>query len=340
MTNMDYSPAFLKIRAIGLGLISFLSLLAIILFCIQIFMQWDTTVSSERYMIILMLLTHTVTVIMLPILILVSFRPWLDAIRFLFLLAIHISTDTTFTYWFPRYVCPANAMQREQCRLFNIYILALSWIVTAHVIIYVIGLIVFVYRSRASADKPSRVELIDEEVMDSIGRDSTPSMSEYRPQSSVTTAGHRVSIPSPTLARMSQQEVYRPWSSSTMYLGGAQMSTQTMAGTSREVYRPTSSSIHVTVPRSFPIPDQSLSSQPQRISGQDVRRPKSIQSTVPRQSLYISGPSPLASSRPPRMPRPSAYGAKLPGPSGVRSSVSCTIASSQGASQISSVRLS
>jgi hypothetical protein len=107
---MDYSPAFLKIRAIGLGLISFLSLLAIILFCIQIFAQWDTTVSSERYMIILMLLTHTVTVIMLPILILVSFRPWLDAIRFLFLLVVHISTDTTFTYWFPRYACPDSEL--------------------------------------------------------------------------------------------------------------------------------------------------------------------------------------------------------------------------------------
>ncbi|PBK78035.1 hypothetical protein ARMSODRAFT_1010658 [Armillaria solidipes] len=184
---MDYSPAFLKIRAIGLGLISFLSLLAIILFCIQIFAQWDTTVSSERYMIILMLLTHTVTVIMLPIL------PWLDAIRFLFLLVVHISTDTTFTYWFPRYACPANATQREQCRLFNIYILVLSWVVTAHVIIYVIGLSVFVYRTRASADKPSRVNLIDEEVMD-IGRDSTPSMSESRPQSSDVAAGGASSV--------------------------------------------------------------------------------------------------------------------------------------------------
>ncbi|KAK0459615.1 uncharacterized protein EV420DRAFT_1641819 [Desarmillaria tabescens] len=193
MANMDYSPAFLKIRAIGLGLISFLSLLAIILFCIQIFTQWDTTISSERYMIILMLLTHTVTVIMLPILILVSFRPWLDAIRFLFLLVIHISTATTFTYWFPRYACPANATQREQCRLYNIYILVLSWIVTAHVIIYVIGLSVFVYRTRASADKPLRVDLIDEEVMD-IGRDSTPSMSESRPQSSNVATGSTPSL--------------------------------------------------------------------------------------------------------------------------------------------------
>ncbi|KAK0483514.1 hypothetical protein IW261DRAFT_1463672 [Armillaria novae-zelandiae] len=336
---MDYSPAFLKIRAIGLGLISFLSLLAIILFCIQIFVQWDTTASSERYMIILMLLTHTVTVIMLPILILVSFRPWLDAIRFLFLLVVHISTDTTFTYWFPRYACPENATQREQCRLFNIYILVLSWIVTAHVIIYVIGLSVFVYRTQTSAANPSKVNLIDEEAMDS-GRDLTPSMSESRPQSSVTTSGPRVSIPSPTLARMSQQEVHRPWSSSTMYPSGARMSTQIIAGTSREVYRPRTSSIHVTAPRrSLPIPEQSSSLRPQSMSVQDVRRPKSIQSSTPRQSLYISGPSPL-SSRPPRMPRPSTYGAKSPGPSGVRSSLSPTIATSQSASRVRSVRLS
>lgn len=332
---MDYSPAFLKIRAIGLGLISFLSLLAIILFCIQIFVQWDTTVSSERYMIILMLLTHTVTVIMLPILILVSFRPWLDAIRFLFLLVVHISTDTTFTYWFPRYACPEDATQREQCRLFNIYILVLSWIITAHVIIYVIGLSVFVYRTRASAANLSKVNLIDVEAIDS-GRDSTPSMSESRPQSSVTTSGPRMSIPSPTLARISQQEVHRPWSSSSMYPSGARMSTQTMAGTSREVYRPRSSSIHVTAPRrSFPIPEQASSSRPQRISVQDVRRPKSIQSTTSRQSLYISSPSPL-SSRPPRMPRPNTYGA---GPSGVRSSLSPTIGTSQSASRVRSVRL-
>lgn len=333
---MDYSPAFLKIRAIGLGLILFLSLLAVILFCIQIFVQWDTTVSSERYMIILMLLTHTVTAIMLPILILVSFRPWLDAIRFLFLLVIHISTDTTFTYWFPRYACPANATQRKQCRLFNIYILVLSWIVTAHLIIYVIGLSVFVYRTRASADNLSGAEMIDEEAR----RDSTThSMSESRLQSSTTTKGPRISIPSPTLTRMSQQEVHRPWSSSTMYPRGVRISTQNMAGTSGEGYRPKSSSIHVTASRaSFLIPDQLSSSQPSRISGQDVRR-KSIQSMVPRQSLYISGPSPLASSRPPRMPRPSTYGAKAPGPSGVRSSVSPT-AISQGASRISSVHRS
>ncbi len=176
-----------------------------------------------------------------------------------------------------------------------------------------------------------------------IGRDSTPSMSESRPQSSPTASasGPRVSIPSPTLARISQQEVHRPWSSSTMYPGGTRMSTQIMAGTSREVYRPTSSSIHVTAPRrSFPILDQSSSLRPQRISVQDVRRPKSIQSTTPRQSLYISGPSPLASSRPPRMPRPSMYGAKPPGPSGVRSSLSPTVATSQSASRVRSVRLS
>ncbi|KAG7452619.1 uncharacterized protein BT62DRAFT_1070367 [Guyanagaster necrorhizus] len=301
---MDYSPAFLKIRAIGLGLILFLSLLAVILFCIQIFVQWDTTVSSERYMIILMLLTHTVTAIMLPILILVSFRPWLDAIRFLFLLVIHISTDTTFTYWFPRYACPANATQRKQCRLFNIYILVLSWIVTAHLIIYVIGLSVFVYRTRASADNLSGAEMIDEEAR----RDSTThSMSESRLQSSTTTKGP----PGGTPALVLKYDVSQRSPDFNPEHGG-----DIRGGVPTQVFEHPCYGLESVFPHSGPIV---------------------VFAAI--KDIWTGCPSPLASSRPPRMPRPSTYGAKAPGPSGVRSSVSPT-AISQGASRISSVHRS
>jgi len=144
---MENFPVFQRARVIAFFCISFISLLWIVLLCLEIFWQWELSDRSERSLILLMLLTNTITVIMLPVLVLLPFRPWLDAARFMFLLVAHICTATAFAYWNPKFDCPAQTANQEGlCKLLNMYILICSWVIPVLLIAYAFGLILMVYR--------------------------------------------------------------------------------------------------------------------------------------------------------------------------------------------------
>jgi len=144
---MEISPVFQRARAIAFSCISFTSLLWIILLCLEIFWHWDLSDHSERSLILVMLLTNTTTVIMLPVLILLPFRPWLDAVRFMFLLVAHIGTAAVFAYWNPKFGCPTQIPDQEGlCKLLHMYILIGSWVNPALLMAYAFGLALMVYR--------------------------------------------------------------------------------------------------------------------------------------------------------------------------------------------------
>jgi hypothetical protein len=130
-----------------------LSLAWIVLLCVIIFYRWDISDHLERSLILVILLTNTITVIGLPVLILRQFRPWLDAVRFLFLLVAHIGTAAAFTAWNPNFTCPGQTADQEgECKLINMYILLANWAVPALLISYAVGLALMVYRhTRPSA---------------------------------------------------------------------------------------------------------------------------------------------------------------------------------------------
>jgi len=104
----------------------------------------------ERSLVLVILLTNTITVIALPVLMLLQFRPWLDAARFLFLLVAHIGTAVAFTVWNPNFTCPEQTPDEEgECKLINMCILLANWVVPAFLVSYALGLALMVYRQSA-----------------------------------------------------------------------------------------------------------------------------------------------------------------------------------------------
>jgi len=101
---------------------------------------------SERSFLFLFLGTNTLTVVMLPILILVKFRTWLDAARLLLLLVCHISIAASFIIWNPTISCPGDTPDGRVCRLLNLYIIVASWVPPLLLILYGIGLATYAWR--------------------------------------------------------------------------------------------------------------------------------------------------------------------------------------------------
>jgi len=149
-TNVHATPdptqprLFLVVRSIAFSLIMFLCLLWIILFTVALFAQWDVMNRTERSLIFVILAVDSITIIMLPILLLQSFRPWLDAARFFFLIILHTGVSGLFTYKSHEFQCSfAQPVDQEAvCNLIVLYVIIASWLVTACVIGYVCGLAV------------------------------------------------------------------------------------------------------------------------------------------------------------------------------------------------------
>jgi hypothetical protein len=126
---MEPSRLFFRVRAVAFSLASLMSFLWVILLCIEAFSRWDISPVSERGIIVVLLLTDTITVIMLPVLILVKFRAWLDGARLLLLFVLHTGCALVFTILSPDFECPDQTVDdQDLCRLINIYILLASWV--------------------------------------------------------------------------------------------------------------------------------------------------------------------------------------------------------------------
>ncbi|KAJ6596780.1 hypothetical protein DFH09DRAFT_1132699 [Mycena vulgaris] len=149
------SPLFLKTRAIAFCLIIFFSLLWFTLLCVFLFYEWDTSDPAEHPIVAVMLLTDAFTLILLLILLILPFRPWLDAARFLFLMLAHTGIAGAFTFWNPSFRCPASTPDSEGvCRLLNLYILVASWVIPVLLIMYATGLAVAMVHSSPQNNAP------------------------------------------------------------------------------------------------------------------------------------------------------------------------------------------
>jgi len=139
---------FLLIRSIAFGLIMFLCFLWIILLSIVLFAQWDVMNHTERSLMFIILGVDSFTVVMLPILLLRQFRPWLDAARFCLLIILHTGVAGLFTYKSHEYQC-SSAQTVDQVALCNfivLYVIISSWFVAAFIITYACGLAVLFRR--------------------------------------------------------------------------------------------------------------------------------------------------------------------------------------------------
>jgi len=137
---------FLVIRSIVFSLIMFLCFLWIILLTVALFAQLDVMNHTERSLIFVTLAVDSITIILLPILLLRPFRLWLDAARFGLLIILHSGVAGLFTYKSHEFQCSSVAI----CNYIVLYIIVASWLLTACIIGYACGLAVLFWRlSRA-----------------------------------------------------------------------------------------------------------------------------------------------------------------------------------------------
>jgi len=140
---------FLVIRSIVFSLIMFLCFLWIILLTVALFAQLDVMNHIERSLIFVTLGVDSITIILLPILLLWPFRLWLDAARFGLLIILHSGIAGLFTYKSHEFQC-SSAQSVATCNFIVLYIIVASWLLAACIIGYACGLAVLSWRlSRA-----------------------------------------------------------------------------------------------------------------------------------------------------------------------------------------------
>ncbi|KAF9567524.1 hypothetical protein CPC08DRAFT_703066 [Agrocybe pediades] len=132
----------------------------------------------ERSLLLVMMLIDTITVVMLPMLLLVPFRPWLDAARLFFLAVSHLGIALLFVLKTSSFKCTSSNVDEEAiCSLILLYVTVTVWFVPALVIGYSCGLAFLVYRL-------SKIEASGDETTDS--NDDVEKQSSTRTRTSVT----------------------------------------------------------------------------------------------------------------------------------------------------------
>ncbi|KAJ7063189.1 hypothetical protein C8F01DRAFT_1131881 [Mycena amicta] len=145
---MPFPPLFMRLRAIAFCLICILCFVWVSLLATYLFLNWDTTDSLS--LLSVMLCIDAATPIVLLILLILPFRPWLDAARLLLLALAQFGIAGVFSHWFPRLQCPnPTADGQAVCHLVNLGILLASWVVPALLVTYAGGL-AYAMRARKS----------------------------------------------------------------------------------------------------------------------------------------------------------------------------------------------
>jgi len=173
------------------SLTTLICLIWVILLCCILFLRWEVSSLSERSFLFIFLGIDTLTVIMLPTLLLAKFRTWLDGARLLLLLVCHISIAVSFAVSNPTTSCPDEKPDdRGVCQLLNVFIIVASWVPPFLLILYGTGLVIYAWRS---ASRPRKSISADEELEVQRGPQSDPIT---EPGSSMGTAELLSSVPS------------------------------------------------------------------------------------------------------------------------------------------------
>jgi len=172
---------FLKIRALLFSCIIFLSFLWIILLCVTIFSQWDLMDRTERSLILIVMFVDTLTTVMLPILLLQPFRPWLDAARFFFVFLSHSGIAILFVIKKSSIQCSSQVVDQEAvCGLVILFVIITSWFIPALAVCYFCGLFYLVHRlSKMSLESTRDVETQSTQSHESLAPSTTQPIYGY-----------------------------------------------------------------------------------------------------------------------------------------------------------------
>jgi len=175
--QLPISPLFLKLRACAFGIISLLSFTWITLLCVVAYTRFTLSSRPEQTFIVILLLINLLTVILLPIMLILRFRSWLDAVRMLSLLVCHIGIAATYTVWVPKMPCSSsNEDEAGVCELVNVYTLIATWIIPVLLIVYCCCLALMVDRRKRRLAVEASLQSKQTASSPSLVSDSQPSI--------------------------------------------------------------------------------------------------------------------------------------------------------------------
>lgn len=156
-----------------------LSFTWITLLCVVAYTRFTVSSRPEQTFIVILLLINLLTVILLPVMLLLRFRSWLDAVRMLTLLTCHIGVAAAYAAWVPNMPCSSsNGDETGVCELVNTYTLIGVWIIPVLLIVYCCCLALMVHRRRRR---------LDAEDLESKQVTSSPSLVSDSQNSTATT---------------------------------------------------------------------------------------------------------------------------------------------------------
>ncbi|KAI0797714.1 hypothetical protein C8Q75DRAFT_739469 [Abortiporus biennis] len=157
--EVELGPIFLKLRTIAFSCISIVSLAWIILLSVDLYLRWDVSEVLQRNLVGILLLSNIISVIMLPVLLILPFRVWLDSARIFLLLIAHGGTAAGFSINYVNFHCPSDTPDGvAACNTIDMYILIGSWVNPTLMLFYALGLAIAVYRRTRIAPVYNDVE--------------------------------------------------------------------------------------------------------------------------------------------------------------------------------------
>ncbi|KAI0093537.1 hypothetical protein BDY19DRAFT_917465 [Irpex rosettiformis] len=146
---MEPGPTFMKLRMFAFCCIMLASLVWLILLNLDLFLRWDVSDPAQRSFVIVFILIDALTVVMLPVLLIVEFRAWLESARMLALVLAHFSAAISYTVVDQKFECPHSTPDDDGvCELIDLYILLASWVIPALLLAYMGGFGTLIYRRR------------------------------------------------------------------------------------------------------------------------------------------------------------------------------------------------
>ncbi|GBE82028.1 predicted protein [Sparassis crispa] len=124
---MWHFSAFLKLRTMAFAIIMLTSLVWTTLLSVWLFIKWDISDSSQREIVVVFIVANWLSAVILPTMLTVDFRAWVDAAPLLALLFLHVGTAIIYTLSFSQFSCPPQNTAAS-CRDINLVILCGSWV--------------------------------------------------------------------------------------------------------------------------------------------------------------------------------------------------------------------
>ncbi|KAI0065464.1 hypothetical protein BV25DRAFT_1898083 [Artomyces pyxidatus] len=191
---MDLWTLFRRTRIILFTALIFICLAWAALFVVSIVREWSHYAIFQRAIVLGLLVVHGFTSILLYLMIVVHFRLWMDFVRVVCLLLIHIGSAVLFTLYSPDFPC-ANLGSEQNCRDMNFVIFVGCWVISGIIVGYAIALAVMACRPRPVESLSGKPEVYLPKSP------KAPSIQySYRRHSSASSVNSRTGLTNPRLS--------------------------------------------------------------------------------------------------------------------------------------------